>query len=169
MAEQEEEFNYNIVEHLGMKFVISRTPTNDTLPRFIELWNREGVKNVVRVCGPNTYDAATCQQNGITVHEMEFRDGTNPTPELIARWLNLVNTVFPRKGQAPPEAGTAIAVHCVAGLGRAPMLVAIALIEHGMENLKAVEFLRSKRRKCINKTQLDFLLAYKPKHNCLIM
>lgn len=37
-----------------------------------------------------------------------------------------------------------IAVHCVAGLGRAPVLVAIALIEAGMKFEDAVEMIRGK-------------------------
>lgn len=51
-----------------------------------------------------------------------------------------------------------IAIHCVAGLGRAPVLVAIALIEYGMESLQAVEFIRQQRRGAINKKQLDYLM-----------
>ena len=39
-----------------------------------------------------------------------------------------------------PEA--AVAVHCVAGLGRAPVMVAIALIELGMKYEEAVETIR---------------------------
>ncbi len=38
--------------------------------------------------------------------------------------------------------GPCIAVHCVAGLGRAPVLVAIALIEAGMKYEDAVEMIR---------------------------
>lgn len=44
------------------------------------------------------------------------------------------------------EANAALAVHCVAGLGRAPVMVAIALIENGMEPLDAVSFIRSKSK-----------------------
>jgi protein tyrosine phosphatase type 4A len=53
-------------------------------------------------------------------------------------------------------------VHCVAGLGRAPALVAIALIELGMQPLDAVEYIRSKRRGAFNKPQINYLDAYKP-------
>lgn len=35
-----------------------------------------------------------------------------------------------------------MAVHCVAGLGRAPVMVAIALIELGMKYEEAVETIR---------------------------
>lgn len=42
---------------------------------------------------------------------------------------------------------TAVGVHCLAGLGRAPVLVVIALIESGnMKNVEAIELVRSKRR-----------------------
>lgn len=42
---------------------------------------------------------------------------------------------------------TAVAVHCLAGLGRAPVLVVIALIEAGqMRNIEAIELVRSKRK-----------------------
>lgn len=68
-----------------------------------------------------------------------------------------------RSSPSPPlsSEGPTIAVHCVAGLGRAPILVAIALIEHGMSSLDAVTFLREKRRGALNNKQLRFLESYR--------
>jgi protein tyrosine phosphatase type 4A len=56
-----------------------------------------------------------------------------------------------------------VSVHCVAGLGRAPVLVAIALIEFcGMEPVDAVVYIRERRRGAINLKQFQYLEAYKP-------
>ena len=54
-----------------------------------------------------------------------------------------------------------VGVHCVAGLGRAPVLVAIALIEFElMDVLAAVEFIRSRRKGSFNTRQLRWLQMY---------
>lgn len=55
---------------------------------------------------------------------------------MIRDWLQLVRASF----RDHPE--HCIAVHCVAGLGRAPVLVALALIEAGMKYEDAVELIR---------------------------
>ncbi|RCN44103.1 hypothetical protein ANCCAN_09877 [Ancylostoma caninum] len=76
--------------------------------------------------------------------------------EVIRDWLQLVRASF----RDHPE--QCIAVHCVAGLGRAPVLVALALIEAGMKYEDAVELIRRQRRGALNQKQLNFLEKYKP-------
>ena len=72
---------------------------------------------------------------------------------VITRWLEIANQCF-EKGNKGKKC---IAVHCVAGLGRAPVLVAIALIEYGLDPLEAVKLIREKRRGAINSKQLTYL------------
>lgn len=45
---------------------------------------------------------------------------------------------------------------------RAPVLVAIALIEYGLDPISAVTFIRERRRGAINTVQLNYLTEYKP-------
>lgn len=53
---------------------------------------------------------------------------------------------------------------------RAPVLVAIALIEKGMHPLDAVRFIRDRRRGAINRQQLAYLEKYKPhKGECVLL
>eukprot|EP01034_Spumella_vulgaris_P021416 gene21416-27446_t len=90
---------------------------------------------------------------------MYYPDGSSPPPEIIALWITLVGDTFDKvksKDEIP-----CIAIHCVAGLGRAPVLVAIALIEYGFDAISAVTFIRERRRGAINAVQLNYLESYR--------
>ncbi|CAJ0965988.1 unnamed protein product [Ranitomeya imitator] len=120
-----------------MRFLITHNPTNATLNKFTEELKKYGVTTLVRVCEA-TYDKAPVEKEGIQVHDWPFDDGAPPPTQIVDDWLNLLKTKFRE------EPGCCIAVHCVAGLGRAPVLVALALIECGMKYEDAVQFIRQK-------------------------
>ncbi|KAJ3370935.1 Protein tyrosine phosphatase type IVA 1 [Allomyces arbusculus] len=75
---------------------------------------------------------------------------STPVPAAVPRDMDL---------SGPPPT---MAVHCVAGLGRAPVLIAVALIEYGMPPLEAIEYVRARRRGAFNTMQVRYLDAYKP-------
>ncbi|XP_076151048.1 protein tyrosine phosphatase type IVA 1 isoform X2 [Alosa pseudoharengus] len=123
------------ITYKNMRFLITHNPTNATLNKFIEELKKYGVTTVVRVCEA-TYDAALVMKEGIQVLDWPFDDGAPPSNQIVDDWLNLLKLKFKE------EPGCCVAVHCVAGLGRAPVLVALALIECGMKYEDAVQFIR---------------------------
>jgi len=148
------------------RFIIHDAPTDQNLPSYIEVFKKRGVVAVVRACEP-TYSTQPLIDAGIRVVELAFADGDPPPDNIVKEWLNVVDTEFSKPGEP------VIAVHCVAGLGRAPCLVAIALIESGMPPLDAIEFIRKRRRGAINAKQIKFLESYRPRSKtqscCTIM
>ncbi|CAN0604527.1 unnamed protein product, partial [Ectocarpus sp. 12 AP-2014] len=108
-------------------------PKANNLHLYIRELKKQNVVCVVRVCEP-TYPASEVEAAGIKLLEMEYDDGGAPPVEIINKWLDVVQTTFhnaPDSSGPNGSEGPTIAVHCVAGLGRAPVLVAIALIEYG--------------------------------------
>eukprot|EP00160_Parvularia_atlantis_P019496 Unigene7677_Nuclearia_a/m.23572 Unigene7677_Nuclearia_a/g.23572 ORF Unigene7677_Nuclearia_a/g.23572 Unigene7677_Nuclearia_a/m.23572 type:complete len:103 (-) Unigene7677_Nuclearia_a:115-423(-) len=102
---------------------------------------------------------------------MPFGDGEPPPDSIVEQWIKLYEERFYAPAAAADKVKPTIGVHCVAGLGRAPVLVAIALIEKGMSPLDSVEFVRGKRRGAINNKQLRYLETYR-RHNskgCVVM
>ena len=73
------------------------------------------------------YRTEELTKSGVTVSELSFSDGSPPTQDIVEKWLCLVQNEF------VTDPDTCIGVHCVTGLGRAPVLVATALIELGMK------------------------------------
>ncbi len=94
---------------------------------------------------------------------MPYPDGHSPPDDVLNRWLDIVHERF--LANANMSTKPTIAVHCVAGLGRAPVLVAIALIEFsGMDPVEAVVLIRKHRRGAINDKQLNFLETYQRRY-----
>ncbi|SCM20804.1 protein tyrosine phosphatase, putative [Plasmodium chabaudi chabaudi] len=149
------------IEHGKIKILILDAPTNDLLPLYIKEMRNYNVTDLVRTC-ERTYDDEEIKQAGINVHELIFPDGDAPTADIVNSWLDIVNNVI--------KNNCSVAVHCVAGLGRAPVLASVVLIEFGMDPIDAIVFIRDRRKGAINKRQLQFLKTYKKKKkkkNCL--
>ncbi|XP_058391164.1 protein tyrosine phosphatase type IVA 2-like isoform X1 [Diceros bicornis minor] len=135
------------IAYKNMRFLIAHSPTNASLNKFLQELKKNGVL------------------------DWPFNDGAPPPSHIVDKWLKLIRKKFRQ------DPGSCIAVHCVAGLGRAPVLVAVALIEHGMKYEDAVQFIRQKRRGAFNRKQLLYLEKYRPtllfrlrnsRYNCFI-
>lgn len=161
----------SLVEFEGLRFLITEAPKNKNLHVFLKTFKKFNVTNIVRISEP-LYSADAIEKAGIKLHEMHFPDGERPPDEIISEFLTLVDATFPEKGGGGGSTPPTIAVHCVAGLGRAPVMIAIALIEKGMDAMSAVQYIRLKRRGAINALQLSYLESYVPRSKpkgCVLM
>lgn len=155
-------------------------PQPDTIDVYLSELTARNVTDVVRVCDPS-YDKTLIERHGIPVHdwgfpdgklEMSFTIGQTPPQKTLDKMISLCEQRFgtlqlPQKiiqqlhdGEAlpaPSENQKVIAIHCVAGLGRAPVMVGVVLIEAGIAPLDAVSFIRKCRRGALNSLQLHFL------------
>lgn len=160
-----------LIDVSPMHFLIMDAPRQGNLHVYIKEMRKHDVTEVVRVCEP-TYRGEELNSAGISLHEMEYKDGTSPPKDLIMSWLQLVEKTFygtdAQKGSNGASNGSnssRIAVHCVAGLGRAPVMVAIAMIEFAnMDPVEAVSLIRARRRGAINEKQLLYLEGYKKQY-----
>jgi len=148
-------FGHCLVEYKEMRFLIMDRPSKANIAQFVEELKKCGVCDVIRVCEP-TYNSELLTKEGINVVDWQFDDGAAPPRTVVQSWLEFLKSRFCE------NPGATIAIHCVAGLGRAPVLVALALIEGGMKYEDAVDHIRRKRRGAINSKQLEYLERYKP-------
>jgi protein tyrosine phosphatase type 4A len=111
---------------------------------------------LVRICGAEKYDASALESHctdlghALTVHDdIKFDDGQVPDNATIGRWLDLIESIA-------TSTKSTVGVHCVSGLGRAPVLVAVAVWTYSedKEPLEIVEWLRSYRKGALNRKQL---------------
>eukprot|EP00124_Ichthyophonus_hoferi_P002895 Ihof_evm9s220 gene=Ihof_evmTU9s220 len=92
--------------------------------------------------------------------DWRFEDGDIASSDIIDDWLDLCTQVYP-KNKSSDTNSRMIAIHCAAGLGRAPFLVALALIQNGMDNYECVKYIREVRKGAINGRQLNYILKFK--------
>uniref|UniRef100_M4C2X5 Tyrosine specific protein phosphatases domain-containing protein n=1 Tax=Hyaloperonospora arabidopsidis (strain Emoy2) TaxID=559515 RepID=M4C2X5_HYAAE len=102
-------------EHLS--FVIMDAPNDSNLHIYLKELKRHNVTDLVRACEV-TYSSESVEAAGIRVYELEFPDGESPDPKILDKWLDLVEECF-KENRNDSKYNKSIAVHCVAGLGRA--------------------------------------------------
>jgi len=155
----------SFIEYKNWKFLIFDAPSDVNIDLYLKEMKKHNVSHLARACDPS-YSTEPLEQEGIKVHELSFPDGGFPQDNVVNDWLDLCKEAF----KNAKSESVSVAVHCVAGLGRAPVLVAIALIEQGLKYDDAVNLIRENRRGAINAKQLKWLKTYKPKSkNCIIM
>ncbi len=146
------------IRYKNMRFLITEQPQDATIQNYIRILKEHGVTHLVCATDP-TYHT---DDLGVSFTELSFPDGSPPSTEIIEKWLVLLGKEFAYVVEEDADGEVAcVGVHCVTGLGRAPVLVAVALIELGMKYEDAVELIRKKRRGAINSRQLEFLARYK--------
>jgi protein tyrosine phosphatase type 4A len=72
-----------------------------------------------------------------------------PSKEVIRQWNDILDSI---NGN--------IYVHCESGLGRAPTMIAIALLQKEVEPHNAIHILRTINKKLFNNIQLKFIFNY---------
>ena len=175
----------NVIAEGPIRMLLSASPTNASLSEYIEILRRHNVKHIVRLCEP-LYDAQTLHNAGFQVRDWPFQDGEVPPSVIISNWLNLLDTEFDLHQYAIAKASApepdfddfllnidnssdeenlqkpinTIAIHCASGIGRAPLLAALALLECGMDSFEAIALVRGVRTGSINLRQMSFLETY---------
>uniref|UniRef100_A0A0N4ZWG6 protein-tyrosine-phosphatase n=1 Tax=Parastrongyloides trichosuri TaxID=131310 RepID=A0A0N4ZWG6_PARTI len=162
----------SLIQFGQMNFLITDRPNEQNMDAFIRELEYYGAKIVVRVC-EQTYPTVPLTSHGISVINWEYPDGAPPPQDVINKWIELVKKTFKHPHTYINEENNenssinnnklsaCIGIHCVAGLGRAPVLVAIALMEAGVGYEETILAIRQKRRGAFNERQLNFLKSYK--------
>ncbi|KAI7691004.1 Protein tyrosine phosphatase type IVA 3 [Sarcoptes scabiei] len=182
----------SLIKYRNLRFLITDKPTDATLNQYVErrnvtdvvrvcesTYSSQRLENAGIKCHDWAFDDGTPPPSKIIEHWLSLIiDRFKDLPQCSKSDSNRKASTF--HNTAPSSSNSAnddddgsssnnvnqipcIAVHCVAGLGRAPVLVAIALIEAGLKYEDAVEMIRAARRGAINAKQLDYLSEYKPK------
>jgi protein tyrosine phosphatase type 4A len=129
--------------------MITDSPTVNTLDTYLQEYQKHNVSTIVRLC-ESYYDCSIIEKAGIDVVDLSYEDGGVPSLSIINQWHNIVSKYK----------NSTIAVHCLSGLGRAPLLVCLSLIENGMDKIEAIEMIRRHRNGALNSKQISFIINY---------
>lgn len=137
------------IKYGKLNFIIASYPNN--INDLISTIQRYKITDIVKAC-EKTYDTTEVEKF-CTLHELVFDDGRVPSHELILSWINILAKSF-----YSTDSENGILIHCVAGIGRAPSLAAIALIVcENVEPLDCIDLIRKRIRYAFNTVQLHFL------------
>ncbi|KAJ1555426.1 Protein tyrosine phosphatase prl-1 [Cladochytrium tenue] len=164
-----------LVDHaaLPVRLLVTDCPSDATLlDDYLPLLRSHRVSVLVRLCDPTAYNPAPLLAVGVrVVDSLSFEDGTVPPDAVVSGFRDLLDEVSAATAAAAATAAgdatgddprATVALHCVSGIGRAPVLAVVALVDAGLDALDAVELVRSVRRGALNRRQLEWATGRAP-------
>ena len=146
-------YNPTLISYKHYHFLIMAAPAQRGLRKFLKDLKKNKVELLVRCCGL-TYDEDALAPLGIAREKIKFDDGMLPSDDVVNNWLKIVDDFFDAPDAVKSdEPKKVIAVHCLSGLDRAPLLVAMALAHKGMKVQVAVKVIQHERKNAISQTQ----------------
>ena len=116
----------------------------------IDSFHDLNVKGVIRL-NDKLYDANQFEKNGVSVHEMEFPDGSCPKDHIITDFVSLTDGYI--------KNNQAVAVHCRAGLGRTGTLIGLYIMhKYGFDPKPLIGWMRLCRVGMVVGEQQQFLV-----------
>ena len=126
-------------------FLITNSPTNQTLQEYIKILHNNNITVVIRLC-EKTYDEDFLKKNNIYFIDMFIEDGLYPSDIDITNFFNICSKY------------KNIAIHCKSGLGRAPLLIALHyIIVEKKSSIETISLIRDKIKSAFNMKQLNFI------------
>ena len=157
-------FSYSLFVDENNNFLISGTPTIETLTNYLKILKEHNINHVIRVCIEKTYPKYMLEENGIIFFDMPIVDGSIPSEIDKKLWLDTFLDL--RKNNI-----NRIAVHCVSGHGRASLYVALCLLYDNYNPYDAITKIREVRTGSFNSLQIKYIKEQKnkSKSNCCII
>lgn len=143
-------------------YYVSPSPDSSNVKHYKDLLLKKGIKIVVRLC-EKKYDDDFLKHHGIVVIDMPIPDGKCPTPDYVKKWTKIITD--------KKKNNESIAIHCLSGLGRSPLMICIGLIKiDKIEPSESILQMRQIIKKSLNTNQINFLLSLnKVDSRCSIM
>merc|ERR1712232_328949 len=155
-------FNPSLISFKHYHFLICAAPGETEVKKFIKDLKKNNVQLLVRCCGL-TYNEDELKPCGIEVEKFKFPEGDLPNDNIVGNFLTVVDKFFDSPdAEKSDQPDRVIGVHCVTGLSRAPLLVAMALAHKGMDIQIAVKVIRKERKAAIDYTQETYIYEQKP-------
>ncbi|KAJ3381137.1 Protein tyrosine phosphatase type IVA 1 [Entophlyctis sp. JEL0112] len=153
---------HTLIEHerMPVRILITDCPPSEDMLReaYLPVFEELRVSHLVRLCEP-TYSTAPLDAAGVRVIDSyAFADGSAPSSEVVTAYRAFIDSLLSSAASSPSAVKPTVAVHCVSGIGRAPIFAVIPLIDAGLDRADAVEFVRRRRRGAFNRVQIAWIM-----------
>lgn len=145
---------------MRINFIIMEEPTDDNIDEVIANFKRDRVKHLISLSENKLNNKDIFRKNDIKLHYLPIESGKYPSDSNKDYWLKLLKSYQDSPSVKTRAGSISIAINCEAGLGRAPIMFAIALIEiYKLDVYNSIGLIRNSIPKAFNQYQLNKLFS----------